>query len=441
MFKRKGYQIFTLIILIVIFSFLVGCTRKEVEQPKTFVPTKKVEVKKVSLDEIIQETSITLNTTWTPFTLDDFLSYLDAKKPPVIESKEDEGSPVSVRLIYPSRNSIIDRNISFIASASSDNGNIDSVTFYLDGEKVAELKTPPYRFDFNPDTYAKSEHILKVVAKSGKYKDSDSIKFYNVIKGSFVIYPWKVSSGNIPYNYVNNFYQPDGAAMEAAMFTAYNSNYFYVDYVRRLPSGLNYLMGRVSLDGIIVADQQEETLYARFYNYAINRFDPSYLYEWTLANAPSEGPEKRGESYTFDPLENTGQYAGKLIGSTFPFYGFNPRNKEFRLRIEGKGPTKFFVKPIVVEYYAIKDTKKPTVKYGKVFSTGTTVTCEFYVSEPVITTIYAYDSDGMVRSLSEPKFEGWNEIEISDRSTKNISIKVIDGAGYIRTLPKKYVSR
>lgn len=441
MYRKKNHLIFAALIFVISILPILGCAKKEVEQPRTFVPANEGQIKKVSLDEIIQETSITLNTTWTPFTLDDFLSYIDAKKPPLIKPKEEEGSPVSVRLIYPLRNSIIDRNVSFIAAASSGDGKIDNVTFYLDGEKIAELKEPPYKFDFNPEAYTKSEHTLRVVAKRGKYKDSDSIKFYNVIKGSIVIYPWKVSGGNIPYNYVNNYYQPDGAAIEVAMFTAYSRNHFYVDYVRRLPPGLNYLMGKVLLDGIIVSDQQEETLYARFYNYALNKFDPSYLYEWTLANQPSEGPEKRGESYTFNPVEKTGQYPGKLVGSTFPFYGFNPITKEFRLRIEGKGPTKFFVKPIVVEYYAIKDTKKPIVKYGEVFSNGNTVICHFYVSEPVIATVYAYDSDGRVRSRSEPKFEGWNEIEISDRSTTNISIRVIDGAGFIKTLPKKSVYR
>lgn len=433
------------ILLVLIFCLSVilfsGCAQKEVEQPGIKIPVKKAETKDVSLNEILQETSITLNTTWTPYTLDDFLVYLGAKKRKPVEDETEKGGPVSVRLVYPSRLSIIDRPISFIATANSEKGNVDRVEFYLDGEKVAELSSPPYSFEFNPENYAKSEHQIKVVAYSGNYKDEDEIKFYNVIKGSMVIYPWKVNGGNIPYGYVNNFYQPDGSSIEVAMFTAYQPSYFYVDFKRYLKPGYNYLMATVNLDGVIVADQNPELLYVRFYNYGEKKYDRSYLYEWEAAQHPSEGPEKTGESYSLEPEKDTVQYYGKLIGRVFPFYGFDPFTKEFRLRIEGTGPTKFYVKPIVLEYYAVMDKKAPTVKYRRVYSNDSTVTCEFYVSEPVLATLYAYDASGAVRSVSEPKFEGWVEIEIPDRNTSSVSLKVVDGAGYVKSLPKVRVKR
>lgn len=435
--KKYRYLLIYILLLTLAFS---GCASKETEQPKTTIPTLKTEVKEVDLQQIIEETSVALSTTWTPYTIDEFLSFLDQKKArPVVV--EDTGAPVSVRLVYPSRFSLIDRPVKFIASAVSENGKIDQVVFYLDGEKVAELKNPPYSFDFNPEAYAKSEHTLKVVAKSGKYSDQDTIKFYNVIKGSIVIYPWKPSAGNIPYSYVNNYYQPDGSSIEAAMFTAYYNSNFFLDFKRRLKPGYSYLLGKVYLDGIIVADQQSETLFARFFNYATKKFDGSHLYEWELGQQPSEGPEKVGEAYSYNPVGNTGQYAGSLMGSMIPFYGFNPLSKEFCIRIEGKGPTKFFVKPIVVEYYAVEDKKPPTIRYRTAYLSGTTVTCEFYVSEPVIATIYAYDGDGKVRSLTEPKMEGWVEIEIADSNTRFVSIKVMDGAGFVSTLPKRSVIR
>lgn len=394
----------------------------------------------MSLKEISEESKLALNTTWTPYTVDEFLSYISTKKKKP-EVKKEEGGPVTVSLVYPSRYSLIDRSVNFVAHAHSSSGKVDRVEFYLDGVKVAELTSPPYVFNFNPESYPKSEHTIKVVARSGRYSDSDSLKFYNVIKGSIVIYPWKTSGGNIPYSYLNNYYMPDGTVLEAALFTAYYNSNFHVDYVRRLTPGLNYLLGRVNLNGIIVADKNPEKLYVRFFNYSLKDFDPSYLYEWESMQSPSEGPDKPGEAFTFSPYDDTVEYVGNLTGSVLPFYAFNPFTKEIRLRIEGKGPAKFYVTPITIEYYAIEDRKAPTLRYRSVYLSGTNVKCEFYVSEPVFATVYAYDADGKVRSFSEPKLEGWVEIEIPNRNTAFVSLKAVDGAGNTSSLPKAKVKR
>lgn len=441
MSQGRKVKISVILLCLIAFSFInFSCAAKEAEQPKTYIPSQKIDVKEMSLEEISEESKLALSTTWTPYTVDEFLSYLSTKKKKP-EVKKEEGGPVTVTLVYPSRYSLIDRSVDFVAHAFSSSGKVDKVEFYIDGLRVAELSSPPYVFNFNPEAYSKSEHTIKVVARSGRYSDSDSIKFYNVIKGSIVIYPWKTNGGNIPYSYLNNYYMPDGTVIEAALFTAYYNSYFYVDYIRKLPPGFNYLLGSVNFNGVIVADRNPEKLYVRFFNYALKGFDPSYLYDWESMQTPAQGPDKPGEAFTFSPYDKTVEYVGKLTGSILPFYAFNPYTKEIRLRIEGSGPAKFYVTPIEVEYYAIEDREAPKLRYRTVYATGTSVKCEFYVSEPVFATIYAYDRDGSVRSFSEPKLEGWVEIEIADRNTAFVSIKAVDGAGNTSRLPKAKVQR
>lgn len=424
----------------VIFS---GCAGKEVEEPRIQIPVKKTEIRELSLEEIIQETSAVLTTTWTPYSLDDVLAYLYANKPRAAVEEKEEGGPVSVRVIYPERYSLIDREINFIATAYSESGKIDSVTFYLDGEEAAKLTSPPYTFTFNPEAYAKSEHTFKVVAKSGSYKDEDSIKFYNVVKGSFVIYPWRPSNGNIPYSYVNKYYPPENSSVEVAMFTSYTSGTpFFVDFKRRIDSDLNILLAKVDFNAAVAAFQSEEPIMLNFYNYGLKSFDRNPVFMLPPGEEASPFQEKDYERYSFDPYIITGESSNDKVANEFvPFYGINPFTKEIWLRITGIGPSKFYVRPIVVEYYGIKDSTPPRSKYRNVVSNGQTVVCEFYVSEPVFATIYAYDAGGQVRSYSEPKPEGWVEIEITDNNTSYVSLKVIDGAGHTITLPKKKVRR
>jgi|GEM_PF-4294144 len=438
---RIKILIAVLLLMALMFS---GCAGREIEEPGVKVPVKKAEVKELSLNEVLQETSTVLTTTWTPYSLDDVLAFLSAKKPKAIEDeKKETGGPVSVKIIYPERYSLIDREINFVASAFSESGKIDSVTFYLDGVEVAKLSSPPYAFSFNPEAHSKSEHNLKVVAKSGNYKDQDSIKFYNVVKGSFVIYPWRPTSGNIPYSYVNSYYPPENASVEVAMFSSYTSSTtFYVDFKRKIDTDLNILLARVDFKAVDAAYQNQDPVELRFYNYGLKNFDRNPLYILPVGQEPQTFPEKDYERYSFDPYKITGEWVNDKVSNEFiPFYGINPFTKEIWLRILGKGPRKFYVKPIVVEFYGIKDNTPPRPKYRSVFSNGQKVVCEFYASEPLFATIYAYDASGQVRSYSEPKPEGWVEIEIADNNTSFVSLKVTDGAGHTVTLPKKRVRR
>lgn len=423
-------------------AFFAGCSQEEFKPEKPNVPPKVDLSSKITLDEITQETSAVLETTWTPYTIDEIIAYFSGKRPKEVKQTEVKGGPVRVDIIYPPAGSLIDRPTDFRVLVYSESAKVDRVDFYLDGEKVQSSSSAPYVFSFNPDAYGKSEHTLKVVAVSGDFTGRDSIKFYNVVKGSAVIYPWKTSGGNIPYSYINNFYPPDLEKREVAMFTAYTTSNFYLDFKRSLNTNLAVLAASVKLNGYVVADQNPDVLFMKFYDYAFKRFNDSYLYQMALNQSPQQGTSKDYERFTFVPYEQTGQYEGAgTEGNIIPFYGINPVSKEIWLRINGQGPTKFYLEPIVIEYYAIEDSKNPVVKLRRTFVSGSEVKTEFYVSEPSFVTITAYDSSGAIRSYTEPKFEGWNEIAIDDKNTVKVRIKAVDCAGNTTFSDYQRVSR
>lgn len=440
----KGFVIF-----LILAAFISGCSSQPAEDSGKVNLTPNVKLASdVSLDEIQSETSQALSTTFTPYTLDDVLYYLSSKKPKQVEEQQVSGGPVSVRFVYPKPGSLIDKEIEFVIDAKSEDSEIDSVDIYLDGEKVTTLKTPPYTFSFNPEAYSKSRHTIKAVAYSGDFRGSSTMSFYNVVRGSVVVYPWKPAGGNLPYSYIKNYYLPDDTVMEVAMFTAYQSSNFYLDYTKQLPKGLAYYFVRVKLGGMVVADQNPLTLFTYFYNYTLKDYDRSQgLYELVLGSDPQALSLPKGyERYTFNPSETsvTGQYDSNLLSEPIiPFYGVDPYSKTIRLRITGPGPTKFYLRPIVLEYCGVEDTVKPTLKVSKVqlVSSDRIVNARFYVSEPVFATIYAYDSSGQVRSKTEPKPEGWVEFDIPDSDTRYVSIKITDCAGLSVTSKKIPVKR
>jgi hypothetical protein len=428
------------LLLLLLFA---GCVSREIQEPRFNIPTKKVETKDLSLNDVLLETSSVLTTSWKPYSLDDVLVYLNTKRPTLEPEEEEKTGPVKVRIIYPVRYSIIDRQVNFVASVYTETGKVDSVTFYLDGEEVVKLSAPPYQFTFNPETYSKSEHTIKVVAINGPYKDEDSLKFYNVVKGSIVIYPWRPSGGNIPYSYVNNYYIPEVGSVEVAMFTSYTSETtFFADFKRRINTDLNILLAKVNLEAVNVAYQGGSPILFQFYNYGLKKFDRNPIYIIGPGDESEPFEEKEYEAYSFYPYINTKEWDNEEFKSELiPFYSVNPFTKELWLRFTGTGPTKFFVRPITVEFYGIEDKTPPRPKYRNVFVERNAVTCEFYASEPVFATIYAYDADGKVRNYTEPKPEGWVEIKIADRNTIYVSLKVTDGAGHTVSLPKKRVRR
>lgn len=438
---KEKFVILFAILFALISSTMSGCAQEEVMTEKPKVPEKVDLASKISLDDIINETTAVIETTWTPYSIDEILSFVSGKRPKIVKKEEVRGGPVDVEIVYPSNGSLIDRQIEFRAFAYSKAGGVDRVDFYLDGVKVNSVTSPPYTFSFNPEAYGKSEHTLKVVAVSGDFKDSDSIKFYNVVKGSMVIYPWEPSNGNIPYSYIKDFYLPDLERKELAMFTAYNPNDFYLDFKSKLGSGYAVLAARVNAQGMIVADSNPEVLYMRFYDYAQKRFNNDYLYQIEINSSFVQGPEKQYEIFSFYPKAE-GEYRGVgQEGNIIPFYGVNPFTHEIWLRIHGKGPTKFYLEPIIVEYYAIEDKVPPKIKSRRCYVRDGSVIAEFYVSEPSFVTIIAYDANGQKRSYTAAKPEGWNEIGIRDSNTTKISLRAVDCAGHTVTTSLKKVSR
>jgi hypothetical protein len=437
--KRAG------VLLIMLFTVMPllfgGCAQEEVTTEKPKVPEKVDLASKLSLNEIVNETTAVIETTWTPYSIDEILSFVSGKRPKVVKREEVRGGPVNVDIVFPSNGSLIDRQIEFRAFAYSESGTVDRVDFYLDGVKVNSLTSPPYTFSFNPDAYGKSEHTLKVVAISGDFSDTDSIKFYNVVKRSLVIYPWVTSGGNIPYSHIKNLYLPDLEKKEVAMFTAYTSSDFYVDFKTKLASGYAVMAAKITAQGMVVADSNPNVFWMRFYDYAQKRFNDNYLYQMELKSSFAPGPEKPYEMFSFVPRAE-GEYSGAgQEGNIIPFYGINPFTHEIWLRIHGQGPTKFYLEPIVVEYYAVEDNIPPKIRYRRCYIRDGSVIAEFYVSEPSFVTITAYDSNGGKRSYTAAKPEGWNEISINDSNTLKISLKAVDCAGHTVTTSLKKVSR
>lgn len=428
-----GVLIFTVI------SLIGGCAQKELirtgTQPKG---NSKVE-EKLSLQEVLSETSSTLVSRFDGTLEDTFLISLAALRTKETEVKKE--GPVSVSILYPPDMSLIDRTIKITAKVES-KYEVDRVEFYIDGELVEAFTSGPYEIDFDPESQTKSRHTIKVVAKSGSHTDSDQVTIYNVIKGSQIIYPWNITGGNIPYSYVNSYFTPDGKVIKEAFFMSYDRSQYYVDYRARLPQGFGYLFAVLSMNPQFLASEATSTeegsgsLKAYFYDWSRNIF---YERPFLVAIHSSDGQETQIQTYE-GSLElkpdyevydygNSALFKGLRVAG-FPFYAFNPSTKELRVRIKGIGPAKFSLEPMVLNYYGIYDYDTPFIRIRGTKVRDGSRRVDFYVSEPVFLQVYCYNSSKkQIGSFKAAKPEGWNEVIVNLAGTSYVRLKATDVVG------------
>lgn len=422
----------TAIIIAAVVLIVSGCSQPEQEELTTFPVNNQTELaSKVSLSELTSETASALSSTQTLNVLDEFLEEIMGRRP-VIKKEEKPGGPISVQVVYPKSSSLIGEPTVFRALAYSDSGVVDRVEFYLDGEKVHESSQEPYEWVFDPSTTTKSKHTLKVVARSGDYTDSDEINFYNVVQGSIVIYPWSPTAGNIPYARVKRYFSPEMADLDVAMFTKYEPGTFYLEFSRMLPPGYAYLIGELYVAGNVeTASGEDTTLQASFYNYALKMYDDRTPYEIDLSGA-STVDQTRYRSFAYsDPDNFTEPDAPGIQPGKLPFYAFDPISKQVKIRIEGNGPAKFILYPIVLKYYAYYDDSAPVVKFRNIRKEAGEVKVEVYVNEPAFVTVYAYDdANNVLNYKTEPKPEGWDEISVQTATATKVRVKVVDTGGH-----------
>lgn len=357
---------------------------------------------------------------------------------PELEESEEEGGPVDVNIVYPPNSALLSESKPVRAYVESD-GEIESVTFYLDGKEVSKLTEAPYEWVFNPENTTKAKHTVKVVAKSGDYTGEDSLVIYNVVTGKVVILPWEPAGGNIPYSHIRTFYPPEQEMIDAAAFTKYTDGTYYVDFEKTLPAGYAYLAGEFKIDGLGIVVKyidDQTTIPVKFYDYSKKKYSSEPLSAISLENIGG-GKENYYEEYTFKDYKKTEgiNYEPDII----PFYGFDPFTKKVRIRITGSLPAKFMLFPMEIKYYAVRDESNPVVNYRKVRKEGSDTVIEAYFSEPVFVTLYAYSSSGkLIATKSEQKPEGWDEISTNVSGVSKLKLKVTDCGGH--TIWTKYIS-
>lgn len=427
--RRTITAIITAVVTVIILS---GCTAANQEESVTIPASNQTELaSNVSLSEVASETVETLSSTKTITVLDDFLEEIIGRRP-VVEEEKETGGPVHVQVVYPKGSSLVGEATVFRAVAYSDSGIVDKVEFYLDGEKVYETDEEPYEWVFDPLTTTRSKHTVRVVARSGDYTDSDEISFYNVVQGSIVIYPWKATAGNVPYARVKRYFSPEMADIDVAMFTKYEPGSFYVEYSRMLPPGYAYLLGELYIAGNIeTVSSENTTIQVSFYNFALKDFDERVPYQIDLSGI-STVEQARYRSFAYsDPDSFTEPDAPGIQPGMLPFYAFDPISKKVKIRIEGNGPAKFALYPIVLKYYAYYDDAAPVVKIRNLRKEVGEVKVEVYVNEPAFVTVYAYNSSNNVLSYkTEPKPEGWDEISVQTATATRIRVKAVDPGGH-----------
>lgn len=445
--QKKVVLILALVFVFAITVLVSGCSQQELTRKETrFIPKSK-SGEKLNLQEVLSETSLTLNSSLRVSSEDPFLITLSGLRPKKTIIKEE--GPVTVSIVYPPTMSLIDRTIKITAIAES-KYKINKVEFFVDGERVKTLTSPPYEIEFNPETQAKSKHTVKVVARSGKYTDSDQITIFNVIKGSLVIYPWEPVGGNIPYSYVNSYFAPDGKVIKEAFFMSYDKSSFYIDFKTNLPGGLGYLFAVLNINPRFLASEitsAEGTstmgsgyLKGFFYDWSRYRF---YEKPFFTASHSADGQQTQvvtHESqldmmpdYEVYEFGNPKKFKGLQVPG-FPYYAFNPFTKEFRIRIYGIGPVKFSLQPMVLTYYAIYDYDKPIIKIRDTKIRDRSPRVDFYVSEPVFLQVYCYNAvKRQIASFRLAKPEGWNEVLVYPSGTAYVKLKATDIAGHSTT--------
>jgi hypothetical protein len=420
--------------LMVFGTLLVGgcAAQEEVKRPEAPATQPKLS-SDIPLAQVLEETTAVLaSTTVTSSTFDPFLVSLENLRPKPPATPEKAGGPVTATILYPPNLSLVDKAVPVRVGVQA-RDTVDKVDFYFDGKLVASVTQAPYEWTFDPATANKSRHTVKAVAVSGDYRDSDSITFYSVVKGSVLVLPWRPQGGNLPYQYYRNYYTPDQETVEAALFTCYGPSY-YIDYRFKLPAGLSYLAGALNVEGkslawglsgattVTTGTISEPPIDFYFWDWSVNGFPAQNFF--SLNGANFDNPY---EIYTF---ENVAQVAG-IEQPGIPFYGFNPDTKEVRLRIKGSGPVKFFLKPMELTYYAYYDYDVPRIRIRQArHSTGYSFV-QFWVSEPVFYTVSAYDAAKKLVAVKRgAKPEGWVDVRVERSDVRYFKIVVKDGAGH-----------
>jgi hypothetical protein len=83
---------------------------------------------------------------------------------PVPTPKPPDTTPPTVVLTWPLECAQLQAKQDLYAVASNHNGRLNRVAFWLDGKKLGQITSPPYKFELNADSLAKGEH--EIVARA-----------------------------------------------------------------------------------------------------------------------------------------------------------------------------------------------------------------------------------------------------------------------------------